>query len=159
MTGRSPMTIKDELAAELRSALKAGDRPTAAAVRQIETEVALARSQPGFAGDVDDDLYRDVIASYVKKIRKARDEYLGYGERGAAHAEQLGAEIDFLSRWLPTKLDEEATRRLVDAAFAELGPEGATQPGRVIGHVMKSGRGDLDGSVVAALVRERFEAG
>ncbi len=152
------MSIKEELTAELRAALKAGERDKMAAVRQVETEVSLARSQPGFSGEVGDDLYRAVIESYVKKIAKARDEYLGYGERGAEHAERLGAEIEFLSRWLPDKLDEEGTRRLVDAAFEELG-DAATQAGRVIGHIMKTGRDDLDGKLVAALVRERFDAG
>ena len=59
------MSIKDELADELRDAMKAKDAPRRDVIRQVETEISVARSQPGFTGDLDDDLYRQVIGSYV----------------------------------------------------------------------------------------------
>ena len=86
------MAIQEELAAELRDALKQGDKSRAAVIRQVETEVSRAKSEPGFGGDVDDTLYVRVIGSYTKKMAKAREEYLGYGEKGASRAEALGAE-------------------------------------------------------------------
>lgn len=150
------MAVHDELSAELRAAMKAGDKPRLAAVRQIQTLVAQARSEPGFSGEVDDALYRDVIKSYVKTIEKSREEYLGYGERGASHAEQLGAEIEFLRRWLPQTLGEDDTRAAIEEAIAELGASEPRDAGRVIGSIMKSGREDLDGRLVARLVKERL---
>jgi len=148
------MAIKDELQAELRDALKQGDRPRAAVIRQVETEVSRAKSEPGFQGEVDDELYRSVITSYVKKMAKAREEYLGYGERGEAPAASLAFEIEYLTRWLPTNLGEEETRSIVAAAVAELGADDPGMAGRVVGHIMKSGTGGLDGSLVNRLVRE-----
>jgi uncharacterized protein len=151
------MTIKDELADELKDAMRAQDKPRRDVIRQVETEVAVARSQPGFEGEADDELYRSVIASYVKKMEKARDEYLEIGERGAAMAEKLGFEVQYLSRWLPTKLDEAATRELVRAAIVELGVAGDPKAtGRVIGQVMKTNGQDLDGGLVNRLVREEL---
>ncbi len=151
------MTIKDELAAELRDAMRAQDKPRRDVIRQVETEVAVARSQPGFEGGADDDLYRTVIASYVKKMDKARDEYLEIGERGAAMAEKLGFEVQYLSRWLPKKLDEAATRELVRDAITELGVAGDVKAtGRVIGQVMKTNGEDLDGGLVSRVVREEL---
>ena len=44
------MTIKDELAAELRDAMKSGDRRRREVVREIETLVSRKRAEPGFAG-------------------------------------------------------------------------------------------------------------
>ncbi len=150
------MGVRDELSTELRAAMKAGDKPRVAAARQIQTMVAQARSEPGFGGEVDDALYLDVIKSYVKTIQKSREEYLGYGERGAAYAEQLAAEIEFLERWLPQTLGEDETRAVVDEAIAELGAAEPKDAGRVIGSIMKSGRQDLDGRLVARLVKERL---
>ncbi len=150
------MGVRDELSTELRAAMKAGDKPRVAAARQIQTMVAQARSEPGFGGEVDDALYLDVIKSYVKTIQKSREEYLGYGERGAAHAEQLAAEIEFLERWLPQTLGEDETGAVVDEAIAELGAAEPKDAGRVIGSIMKSGRQDLDGRLVARLVKERL---
>jgi uncharacterized protein YqeY len=151
------MTIKEELAEELKHAMRAQDGPRRDVIRQVETEVALARSQPGFEGEVDDELYRTVIAAYVKKMDKARDEYVEIGERGAALAGKLGFEVDYLSRWLPSKLDEAATRRLVQGAIAELGVAGDEKAaGRVTGHLIKNHGKDVDGGLVNRLVREEL---
>lgn len=154
------MTIKEELGAELRDAMKTGDKLRRDAIRQIETEVSTARSRPDFSGEVDDQLYQSVIASYVKKMEKSQAEYEELGERGQAMAAKLGFEVDYLSRWLPQKLGEEETRVLVREAIAELGIEGEEKAaGRIIGNLMKTRGDDLDGSLVNRLVREELAAG
>lgn len=151
------MSIKEELAQELKDAMRAKDGPRRDVIRQIETEVSQVRSQPGFSGEVDDDLYRQVIGSYVKKMEKSRQEYAEFGERGEAMAEKLGFEVDYLSRWLPQKLDEDATRALVRSAIDELGVAGDEKSaGRVTGQLMKSHGQDLDGGMVSRLVREEL---
>lgn len=154
------MTITDQLSEELRSAIKAKDGPRRDVIRQVQTEIATARSQPDFTGEVDDAFCQRVIASYVKKMDKSRVEYESFGERGKAMAEKLAYEVDYLSRWLPQKLGEERTRQLVTEAIAELGAAGDdTAAGRVIGHLMKSHGQDLDGGLVNRLVREALAAG
>lgn len=153
------MAIKDELADELKDALRGGDKPRAAVIRQIETEVSRSKSEPGFSGEIDDALYVKVIGSYTKKMAKAREEYLGYGEKGASRAEGLGYEIDYLSRWLPKSLGEAETRAIVEAAVAELGVDDPKMSGRVVGHVMKSGAAGLDGGLVNRIVAEVLGAG
>lgn len=151
------MTIQEELMAELRDAMKSGDVRRRDAIRQVQTEVATAKSQPDFAGDVDDALYEKVIGSYVKKMDKSRQEYADLGERGAAMADKLAFEVDYLSRWLPQKLGEEETRALVKEAIDELGVEGDEKAaGRVTGHLMKTRGEDLDGGLVNRLVREEL---
>ncbi len=154
------MTIRDELADELRDAMKAKDASRRDVIRQVETEIAVARSQPGFTGELDDDLYRQVIGSYVKKMDKSRQEYLELGERGQPMAAKLAFEVDYLSRWLPKKLDEHETRDLVREAIEELGAASDEKAaGRVTGHLMRQHGNDLDGALVSRLVREELAAG
>ena len=154
------MSIQEELAAELRDAMKAKDVRRRDVIRQIETEVATAKSQPGFSGEVDDALYQKVIASYVKKMDKTRAEYEGYGERGADMAAKLAFEVEYLSKWIPQKLGEAETTELIRAAIAELGVEGDDKAaGRVTGHLMKTRGKDLDGGLVNRLVREELAPG
>jgi uncharacterized protein len=151
------MTIQEQLTTELRDAMKAKDGPRRDVIRQVQTEAATARSQPDFVGEVDDAFYEKVIASYVKKMDKSREEYATLGERGEEMADKLAFEVEYLSRWLPSKLDEEATRRLVAEAIAELGVAGDEKAaGRVTGHLMKSHGPDLDGGLVNRLVREEL---
>lgn len=154
------MSIKDELAFELRDAMKRQDVPRRELIRIIDTEVALVRSAPGFVGEVDDDLYRKVIAGYAKKMEKARAEYESYGDRGAEMAAKLAWEVQYLARWIPKKLDEEATRSLVRETIAELGVTGeAKASGQVIGQIMRAHKDQVDGGLVNRLVAELLSAG
>lgn len=151
------MSIQEELASELRDAMKKQDKARRDVIRQVQTEIATARSDPDFHGEIDDAFYMKVISSYVKKMDKARREYLELGERGQAMAAGLEYEIDFLSRWLPQKLDETATRELVRATIDELGVAGDPKAaGRVTGTLMKTRGGDLDGALVSRIVTEEL---
>ncbi len=152
------MSIAEELAAELTDAIRTRDRRRSDVIRSIQTEISIAKSAPGFSGDVDDDLCRRVIASYSKKMTKARDEFQAAGERGAAQAAKLAFEVEYLARWLPQALGEEETRAIVAEAIAELGVDDPKLGGKVTGHIMKSGDDRLDGALVNRLVREALGA-
>lgn len=152
------MSIHEELTAELKDAMKARDRARLDVIRQIETEVSKAKTEPGFAGEADDALYRSVIAAYSKKMDKARDEFAALGERGAEPVAKLSFEIDYLSRWLPQGLSEDETREVVRIAIKELRASEAKQLGRVVGHIMKNGPRGVDGALVNRLVREALGA-
>lgn len=153
------VSISEDLAAELREGMRERDRNRTDVIRSVQTEVARAKSAPGFTGEVDDDLYRRVIAAYVKRMDKARREYLDLGDRGQAQVEKLGYEVEYLSRWLPTSLDEDDTRAIARAAIAELGADDPKMAGRVVGHIMRSGVEGLDGGLVNRLVREELGGG
>jgi uncharacterized protein YqeY len=149
------VSIKAELADELKSAMRSQDRNRIDVIRQINSEVEKAVTAPGFDGEADDELYKATIAAYAKKMTKALREYEGYGERGAAAAGKLRFEVDYLARWLPRGLSESEISALVDAAVAELGAGDMKAMGQVMGHVMKQHEG-LDGTLVSRLVRERL---
>lgn len=150
------MGIKDELAVELREAIKSRDVWRRDVIRQVETEARTTAAQRD-AGPMDDDFYRSVLASYVKRMDKARSEYAEFGQRGAAMADKLAFEVKYLSRWLPVKLGEEETRRLVLEAIGELGVAGdASAAGRVVGRVMGDRQEGLDGALVNRLARQEL---
>jgi uncharacterized protein YqeY len=151
------VTIEDQLRNDQKQAMRDKDTATLNAIRSVQAEVATAKSAPGFSGDVDDDLYLATIATYVRRMRKAKEEYDALGERGAEQAATLGYEIDYLSGFLPQTLGEGETAALVDRVIADLGADAETPPGRVIGAVMKSGE-PVDGALVNRIVTERLEA-
>tara|TARA_B100001123_G_scaffold418816_1_gene523262 strand:+ start:9 stop:464 length:456 start_codon:yes stop_codon:yes gene_type:complete len=149
------LNIHNELSAELKDAMRSKDRPRSNVIRQVESEVSVAKAAPGFKGEVDDALYLTVMKSYVKKISKARREYVALGERGEEQAAKLAYEIGYLSRWLPDSLDEDATRGIVRSVIDALGVEDLKMAGRVIGQVMQSGE-PVDGALVSRLVHEEL---
>ena len=153
-------TIAAQLQSTLTDAMRAKDRVTLDAVRNVKTELQRAATAEQAPDDPDSDAFvQGVIAAYVKKLRKALEQYEGLGDRGAEQADRLRAEIDVLGRWLPTVLDDDATAQLVDAAIAEVGATDASQSGKVMGAVMKSHRDSVDPAVVKRLVAERLGTG
>jgi uncharacterized protein len=152
------MSIHEELSTELRDAMRQRDRRRLDVIRQVETEVSRAKSEPGFVGEADDTLYLRVIASYIKKMDKARDEFATAGERGKDNVDKLTFEIDYLARWLPKGADEGTVKEVIRVALMELRASDPKQAGQVIGHIMKNGPKGLDGAVVSRLVREALGA-
>ncbi len=148
-------TIKEQLASELKDAMKSGDTLRRDAIRQIETEVRTVTSQPG-VGEATDEVYEVVIGAYVKKMAKATQEYRQLGERGEQMADKLGFEVEYLSRWLPTKLGAGETAKLVRQTIEDLRVDGDPKAvGRVVGALMKT-RDDLDGNLVNQIARQEL---
>jgi len=151
------MSIESQLRDDQKTAMRSKDKATLNAIRSVQAEVATAKSAPGFTGEIDDDLYRKTITTYVKRISKSVAEYRTMGERGREQVTTLSFEVEYLQRYLPTTLDEAATRARIENVLADLETGADPQPGQVIGAVMRSGK-DLDGALVNRLVREVLDA-
>jgi len=151
------MSIESQLKDDQKAAMRARDKATLNAIRSVQAEVATAKSAPGFTGEIDDALFRKTITTYVKRISKSLAEYESMGERGEEQVKTLSFEVEYLERYLPKSLDEDATRALIQDVLA--GPETGADPqaGRVIGAVMRSGK-DLDGALVNRIVREILDS-
>lgn len=154
------MSLEEDLRGRLTAAMKAKDLRTANAIRMVNTKVMERRTGAGFKGQVDDELYRDVIGAYKKSLEKARQEYKNAGERGAEQVSELEWEIEFLSQFLPAMLGEDETRAAVREAIAEAG--GSPDPrmaGRLVGAVMKKHKGRVDAALVKQLIDQELAAG
>lgn len=147
------MPIEQELNEELKDAMRKKDPARLAAIRGVKSDMGKRLSEPGASGDADDDLWIEVISGFVKRNLKSKAEYDGLGERGVDMAAKLAWESEYLGRWLPTKLDEAATRVLVDDAIRSTGATEPADAGKVMGLIMKDHKEDVDGALVNRLVR------
>ena len=91
------VSIEEEVNERLKDAMRAKDRDVLDALRNYKGEVQKAATAEGFSGDVDDDLYRSVLATYVKRLEKTLPTYEAAGDRGAETAAKLRFEIGYLS--------------------------------------------------------------
>jgi hypothetical protein len=145
------MSIETQLQDLLKEAMRNRDARTADCVRMIKTKHMERRTAAGFKGPLDDALWLDVIASYQKQLRKAREEYAGLGERGAEGLPQLDFEIEVCGRFLPKLAGEEEVRAAVKEAIARLAVTDAKQAGKVLGDIMKANKGKFDPAMVKRL--------
>lgn len=150
------MTIEERLLRDQTTAMKAKDKPTLSAIRSVRTEVSAAKAAPGFTGEVDDALFEKTIATYVKQISKSKAEYDTMGDAGREQSHKLAYEIEYLTQYLPTTLNESETAALIESVMADISADADTHVGRIIGAVMSDGK-SVDGALVNRLVREKME--
>ena len=65
-------------------------------------------------------------------------------------------EVDYLSPFLPTLLDEAATGALVEKTIADVGATSLKQMGQVMGAIMKAHKGQVDAGLVKTLISQKL---
>ena len=148
------MSVESQIGDLLKEAMRQKDQRTADCVRMIKTKHMERRTAAGFKGPLDDALWLDVIASYQKQLRKARDEYAALGDKGASYLPQLDFEIELCSRFLPKAAGEDEVRAAVREAVAKLPSKDPKMAGRVMGDIMKAHKGTFDPQMVKRIVEE-----
>lgn len=146
------MSIEADLKAQQIAAMKAKDSATANVIKMIRTKVTEKRTAKGFSGDVNDELYVQVIGAYKKSLEKARVEFEKAGEKGVDSVAALDHEIAFCQQFLPQPMGEDEVRAAVQAAIAEMGDVTAKMSGRIVGAVMKQHKGKVDAGLVKSVV-------
>jgi uncharacterized protein YqeY len=150
------MSIETQLGDLLKDAMRARDAQTADCIRMIKTKHMERRTAAGFKGPLDDNLWLDVVATYQKQLRKAREEYVAVGARGADALPQLDFEIAFCSRFLPKAASDDEVRAAVREGLVRLGMSDPKQAGRLIGEIMKANKGKFDPGTVKRIVDEEL---
>jgi uncharacterized protein YqeY len=143
------MSALEQAQADARTAIKAGERGRAAALRLIVD--SLQQDAKLGAGDEVAVLQRE-----RKKRLEAAEAYAGAGREEQAAAERFEAEL--IEAYLPRQLSDEELGEMVDAALAETGASEQRQMGQVMSALMPKVGGRADGKRVSAAVRERLGA-
>ena len=146
--------LKDQLKADLTTAIKSRDEVTAATIRMALTAVTNEEVAGKEARELTDDDVLTVLGREAKKRRESAEAYDAASRPELADRER--AELGVLARYLPQSLTDAEVQAIVDAAVAEVAGTGATG-GQAMGSVMKlvqpQVKGRADGGQVAALVK------
>ena len=100
--------------------------------------------------DVQDADVIDVLRKGIKKRRDSVEQYTAANRPELAQKE--ADEISLLERYLPAAVDPE----LIRSAVREVIAGGVTAMGQVMGKVLPRFKGQVEGSVINAIVREEL---
>ena len=143
------MSILEQVQEDVRTAMKAGERERAAALRMVVD----ALQQDAKLGEGDEVA---VLQRERKKRLEAADAFRK-GDRGEqADAEQSEAEL--IEAYLPEQLSDSELEQLVGEAIEQTGASEQKQMGQVMSALMPKLGGRADGKRVSAAVRERLGA-
>jgi uncharacterized protein YqeY len=143
------VSILEQVQEDARSAIKAGEREKASALRLVVD--ALQQDQKLGSGDEVAVLQRE-----RKKRLEAAEAFRGAGRDEQAEAEQSEAEL--IEAYLPEQLSDDELGELVGAAIAETGASEQSQMGQVMSALMPKVQGRADGKRVSQVVREKLGA-
>ena len=143
------MQIAEQIRADVNSAMKAGDRNRAAALRLVLSE--LQKDAKEGKGDE-----LAVLRRERKRRRESESAYRDAGREDLATSEAY--EADAIEAYLPAELSDAELDALVAAAIQETGAESPRDMGRAIQHVMSAAGGRADGRRVSGKVKEALTA-
>lgn len=143
------MSALEQAQADVRTAMKAGERERAAALRMIVDSL----QQDAKLGKGDEVA---VLQRERKKRLEAEQAFRDAGRDEQADAESFEAEL--IEAYLPEQLSDEELAELVEAAIAETGATEQRQMGQVMGALMPKVGGRADGKRISSAVREKLGA-
>jgi uncharacterized protein YqeY len=142
-------TILEQVQADVRTAMKAGERERAGALRLIVD----ALQQDAKLGKGDEVA---VLQRERKKRLEAADAFEGGGRSEQAAAER--AEAELVEAYLPEQLSDEELGEMAEKAISEAGASEQRDMGKVMSLLMPAVGGRADGKRVSQAVRERLGA-
>jgi uncharacterized protein YqeY len=143
------MSALEQAQEDVRTAMKAGERERASALRLIVDSL----QKDAKLGDGDEVA---VLQRERKKRIEAAEAYEDAGRSEQAAAERFEAEL--IEAYLPQQLSDEELASLVADAVEETGATEQRQMGQVMSALMPKVGGRADGKRVSAAVREKLGA-
>jgi hypothetical protein len=146
------MTLAERLNEDMKLAMKSQDKLRLSVLRMIRAAVKnqeIERKRP-----LDDSELIDVLS---REIKQRKDSLQDFEKAGRADlAEQVTAEIEIISAYLPKPLTEEEVTALVQQTIQETGASSKADMGKVMAALMPKVKGRADGKLVNQIVSQQL---
>jgi uncharacterized protein len=147
------MSLKQQIDADIKSAMLAKNKEELTALRSIKSLILLAETEKGASGG---DVSSDVESKLLMKAAKQRKESAEiFQKEGRAElAEKELAELEVISRYLPKQLTEEEVTAELKKIIEQVGAKGPQDMGKVMGTATKQLAGKADGKLISEVVKK-----
>ena len=152
MDGDIIMSMMENVAKDLTSAMKEQDKFTLSVLRMLKSALQLEKISKKH--DLTDDEVITVVKRQVKTRKDSMSEYEQYNKM--EEAENLKKEIEVLSKYLPPELSKEEIEKVLDDIFAEIKPESIKDMGKIMKEATAKLGNAADMSLVSSLVKEKL---
>ncbi|MCY4324896.1 MAG: GatB/YqeY domain-containing protein [Betaproteobacteria bacterium] len=148
------MSVAQRIADDLRSSLKAGDKPRLAVLRMLKAAIDKERIDSATG----EELAEPAVIAVLRRQHKQRLEAAKMLADGgaAADAERERSEAVLIEQYLPQMLGAEAIAERVEAAIDKTSAATPADLGKVMGMLKGELAGVADMGQVAAAVRKRL---
>ncbi len=141
--------LKDRLQADMKAAMKAGEKDRLGVIRLIMA--AIKQREVDERIQLDDAQVLAVLDKMVKQRRESIAQFQSAGRDDLVAAEQ--AELGVIQDYLPQALSETEVESLINEALAESGASGMGDMGKVMAILKPKMQGRADMAAVSARVK------
>ena len=155
MTNRTEANmIKDQLLADVKTAMKARDKRKVGALRLITAEIK--RREVDDRKDADDSVVMAILEKMLKQRRDAFEQYQKAGRDELADQESF--EMSLISEYLPEPLSPDEIGIVVNDVISELGADHISKMGQVMSTLKVRLAGRADMGMVGGLVKGKLSS-
>jgi uncharacterized protein YqeY len=148
------MSLKQRLAEDLKTAMRARDEAALSALRLLKAAVTNREIELG--AELEEPELLRLVEKQLKQRRESSTVYRQGGRPELAEREEREAAV--LETYLPEPLPPEALEQLVEATIAELGASSMKEMGPVMKSVVAKAQGRADSKAVSELVRRKLSS-
>ena len=148
------MTLKDQLNADLKDALRAGESTRKGTLRLLLASIHNAEIAEKKA--LEDNHVIAVIRKEIKQRRESIEEYGKAGRRDLVAVEE--AELAVLAAYLPPQMSSDEVNKVARRVIEQVGARGPADKGKVMPVIMAELRDHADGREINAAVTELLSA-
>ena len=145
-------TLKAQVHEQMTAALRVGDKLRLGALRMLAASITNREKE--VRHELSDEEVREVAVKEVKRRTESIEAFESAGRTELAEKERTEREV--LEPFAPERLADAEVDALIDGAISATGATSMQDLGKVMGAVMASAKGKVDGSVVQRKVRERL---
>lgn len=149
--------LRDRLTQSMKDAMKSGQKDRLGTIRLMisaikDRELGIGTGGAAPTGPVTE---ADIVQVLQKMVKQRRDSIATY-EQGKRQdlADKEAAEIKVIEEYLPSMMDEAATRAAIATLIAEVGAAGPKDIGKVMGALKAKFAGQIDFGKASGLVKE-----
>ncbi len=143
------MNLQAQLVDDMKQAMRAKDMVKLGVIRFLRSEIKNFEIDNG---EQDDAGIQKVIATQVKKIKDAVEDFRKAGREDLVDAEE--AKLVHMQAYLPEQLSDHELEKIVTSVLTSSDEKNM---GKLIGLVMKEVSGKADGGRVSTMVREKLQ--
>ena len=147
------MPLKEQLFADLKSAMKEKDRIRKDTVQLIRSGILQIEKDEKI--ELDDEGIIDVIA---KQLKSGRDSLPDFEKSGRTDLiEKLNKEIEILLNYLPEQLSESDIQKIIEETINEVGATSMKDMGKVMASITPKVKGRADNKIVSGYVKNLLQ--
>lgn len=149
--------LADRLEADMKAALRAGEKTTLAAIRRARAALLDAAKGADAPPELDEATETAVLQKVVKQHRESIEQFEAAGRTELVEKER--AEMSVVESYLPAELGDEEIEAVVREVVASEGASDTKDIGRVMKPAMARLKGRADGARVRAIAARVLEEG